>query len=135
MKVKDILKQLDAQGWRQVRIKGSHRQFQHPYKSGTVTVAGKLSVEIPPGTLKSIQKQAALEWDEEMKYAVVIEKGPESFGAYVPDLPGCIAVGETRADVVKLIQEAIELHLQGLQKQGECIPPPLSTVEIVSVAA
>ena len=70
-----------------------------------------------------------------MKYAVVIEKGPESFGAYVPDLPGCIAVGETRAEVVKLIQEAIELHLQGLQEQGECIPPPLSTVETVSVAA
>jgi len=70
-----------------------------------------------------------------MKYAVVIEKGPESFGAYVPDLPGCIAVGETRAEVVKLIQEAIKLHLQGLQEQGECIPPPLSTVEIVSVAA
>jgi predicted RNase H-like HicB family nuclease len=70
-----------------------------------------------------------------MKYAVVIEKGPESFGAYVPDLPGCIAVGETRAEVVKLIQEAIELHLQGLQEQGEGIPPPLSTVEIVSVAA
>jgi predicted RNase H-like HicB family nuclease len=70
-----------------------------------------------------------------MRYAVVIEKGPESFGAYVPDLPGCIAVGETRAEVVKLIKEAIELHLQGLQEQGECIPPPLSTVEIVSVAA
>jgi predicted RNase H-like HicB family nuclease len=70
-----------------------------------------------------------------MKYAVVIEEGLKSFGAYVPDLPGCIAVGESRAEVVQLIQEAIELHLQGLQGQGECIPSPLSTVEIVSVAA
>ena len=70
-----------------------------------------------------------------MKYAVVIEKGSKSFGAYVPDLPGCIAVGETRAEVVQLIQEAIELHLQGLREHGECIPSPLSTVEIVSVAA
>jgi predicted RNA binding protein YcfA (HicA-like mRNA interferase family) len=61
VKVKAIIKQLKAQGLRQVRIKGSHRQFQHSYKPGTVTVAGKLSVEIPPGTLKSIQKQAALE--------------------------------------------------------------------------
>ena len=61
MKVKAIIKQLKAQGWRQVRIRGSHRQFQHPYKPGTVTVAGKPSVEIPPGTLKSIQKQAGLE--------------------------------------------------------------------------
>ena len=47
-----------------------------------------------------------------MKYAVVIEKGPNSFGAYVPDLPGCIAAGETRAEALQLIQEAIELHLQ-----------------------
>ena len=70
-----------------------------------------------------------------MKYAVVIEKGPNSFGAYVPDLPGCIAVGGTRTEALQLIQEAIELHLQGLQEQGECIPSPSSTVEIVSVAA
>jgi len=70
-----------------------------------------------------------------MKYAVVIEEGPKSFGAYVPDLPGCIAVGETRAEALQLIQEAIELHLEGLQEQGECIPSPLSTVEIVNVAA
>ena len=61
MKVKAIIKQLKTQGWRQVRIKGSHRQFQHPHKPGTVTDAGKPSVEIPPGTLKSIQKQAGLE--------------------------------------------------------------------------
>ena len=70
-----------------------------------------------------------------MKYAVVIEEGSKNFGAYVPDLPGCIAVGETRAEALKLIQEAIELHLEGLQEQGECIPSPLSTVEIVNVAA
>jgi predicted RNase H-like HicB family nuclease len=70
-----------------------------------------------------------------MKYAVVIEEGPKSFGAYVPDLPGCVAIGESRAEVVQLIQEAIELHLQGLQEQGESIPSPSSTVEIVNVAA
>jgi len=70
-----------------------------------------------------------------MKYAVVIEEGPESFGAYVPDLPGCIAVGESRTEVVLLIQEAIEFHLRGLQKQGESIPPPSSSVEFVNVAA
>ncbi len=70
-----------------------------------------------------------------MKYAVVIEEGPESFGAYVPDLPGCVAVGESRAEVVQLIQEAIELHLQDLQEQGGKIPSPASSVEIVNVAA
>ena len=70
-----------------------------------------------------------------MKYAVVIEEGPKSFGAYVPDLPGCIAVGETRKEVVRLIREAIELHLQGLQEQGENIPSPSSSIEFVNVAA
>jgi len=70
-----------------------------------------------------------------MKYAVVIEQGPESFGAYVPDLPGCVAVDESRAEVVQLIHEAIELHLERLQEQGENVPQPTSSVEIVTVAA
>lgn len=70
-----------------------------------------------------------------MKYAVVIEEGPKSFGAYVPDLPGCVAVGETRTEVVQLIQEAIEMHLQGLLEQGENIPIPSSSIEFVNVAA
>jgi predicted RNA binding protein YcfA (HicA-like mRNA interferase family) len=60
VKVKAIIQHLKKQGWKQVRMKGSHRQFQHPQKPGTVTVAGKLSTEIPPGTLKNIQKQAGL---------------------------------------------------------------------------
>jgi predicted RNase H-like HicB family nuclease len=64
-----------------------------------------------------------------MKYAVVIEEGPDSFGAYVPDLPGCSVVGETREEVVQLIQEAIDLHLQSLKEHGDEIPPPASSVE------
>jgi predicted RNase H-like HicB family nuclease len=70
-----------------------------------------------------------------MKYAVVIEKGPESFGAYAPDLPGCAVVGESREEVVQLIQEAIELHLHSLKEHGEEIPPPVSSFEFVDVAA
>ena len=70
-----------------------------------------------------------------MKYAVVIEAGRKSFGAYVPDLPGCIAVAKTRAEVIQLIQEAIEWHLQSLQEQGDDVPQPASSVEFVHVAA
>ena len=70
-----------------------------------------------------------------MKYAVVIEKGPNSYGAYAPDLPGCVAVGESRSEAVRLIHEAIELHLQDLKDQGEKIPTASSTVEFVNVAA
>lgn len=70
-----------------------------------------------------------------MKYAVVIEKGESSYGAYVPDLPGCIATGDTREEVLRLIHEAIEFHLQGLKDNGETIPKPASSIEIVEVAA
>jgi predicted RNase H-like HicB family nuclease len=69
-----------------------------------------------------------------MKYAVVIEKGPESFGAYAPDLPGCAVAGESREEVVQLIREAIELHLQSLKEHGDEIPPPASSFEFVDVA-
>jgi predicted RNA binding protein YcfA (HicA-like mRNA interferase family) len=60
VRVQELLAQLQADGWFQVRPKGSHRQFHHPSKPGTVTVAGKPSVEVPPGTLTSILKQAGL---------------------------------------------------------------------------
>jgi len=65
-----------------------------------------------------------------MNYLVVIEKGDNGFGAYVPDLPGCAAVGETEAEVVRLIQEAIRLHLEALREQGQPIPQPRSHAEL-----
>ena len=70
-----------------------------------------------------------------MRYAVVIETGETGFGAYVPDLPGCVAAGATREEVVRLIQEAIEFHIEALKDGGEPIPEPASTVEFVDVAA
>jgi predicted RNase H-like HicB family nuclease len=70
-----------------------------------------------------------------MKYAVIVEEGDTSFGAHVPDLPGCVAVGETRQEVLELIQEAIEFHLEGLRQDGQPIPPPSSSVEYVEVRA
>jgi predicted RNA binding protein YcfA (HicA-like mRNA interferase family) len=60
MKVKELIELLEADGWYQVRMKGSHRQFHHPTKKGTVTVAGKSNIDIPPGTLNSAFKQAGL---------------------------------------------------------------------------
>jgi len=69
-----------------------------------------------------------------MKYMVVIEQGEDSYGAYVPDLPGCVAVGDTREEVLALIQEAIALHLELLQEDGLPIPQPHSASEYVAVA-
>jgi predicted RNA binding protein YcfA (HicA-like mRNA interferase family) len=59
-KVKELIAQLEADGWFVVRTKGSHRQFHHSTKPGTVTVSGKLSVEVPAGTLNSALRQAGL---------------------------------------------------------------------------
>ena len=70
-----------------------------------------------------------------MEYLVVIERGPTSFGAYVPDLPGCVAVGETREEVETLIHEAIEFHIEGLRADGRAVPTPSSTGQVVSVDA
>jgi len=60
VKVKDLIALLEADGWSLARTKGSHRQFHHPTKRGTVTVSGKSSVEVPPGTLNSALRQAGL---------------------------------------------------------------------------
>ena len=71
-----------------------------------------------------------------MQYTAIIEKEPNTdWGAYVPDLPGCVAVGATREEVEILIREAIELHLQGMREDGEPIPAAHSTALIVEVAA
>ena len=67
------------------------------------------------------------------RYAVVIEKGPTSYGAYVPDLPGCVAVGETLDEVTILIREAIEFHIEGLRDAGEPVPEPTSQVAYAEV--
>ncbi len=61
MKVRDMLRLLKQDGWKIVRIRGSHRQLKHPTKSGTVTLSGHPGVEIPPGTLNSIRKQSGLD--------------------------------------------------------------------------
>lgn len=67
-----------------------------------------------------------------LKYAIVIEKSKTGFGAYVPDLPGCVAVAKTKPEVKKLIKEGIEFHLEGMKLNGIKIPDPYSeTMEVV----
>ena len=70
-----------------------------------------------------------------MEYLVVVEKGKTSYGAYVPDLPGCVAVAETRREVLKLIRQGIALHIEALREAGEVIPAPVSRSQVVKVRA
>jgi predicted RNase H-like HicB family nuclease len=70
-----------------------------------------------------------------MRYAIVVEKGPTSYGAYVPDLPGCVAAAESRDEVVQLIREAIQFHLEEMRDNGLAVPEALSSAEYVEVVA
>ena len=115
------------------RTRGSHRQFKHLSKPATVTAAGRPGLDVPPG---AILKQAGLRSEEyRMRYMVVIERGKTSWGAQVPDLPGCVAVGETRDEVRQLIREAIDFHIEGLKQDGVPVPRPSSESEFVDVSA
>ncbi len=68
-----------------------------------------------------------------MRYAVVIEKGARNFSAYVPDLPGCVSVGDIPDEVKAEIREAIEFHLEGMRADGLPVPKPTSSAEYVEV--
>jgi len=69
------------------------------------------------------------------EYAVIYEQGPTSWGAWVPDLPGCGAAGESRKEVEQLIAEAIAPHIESLREHGETVPEPSSTAGAVQVPA
>jgi predicted RNase H-like HicB family nuclease len=68
-----------------------------------------------------------------MRYAVVVERANKNFSAYVPDLPGCIAAAESQEEVLELIREAIDFHLEGMRRAGEEIPQPTTVTEYVEV--
>jgi predicted RNase H-like HicB family nuclease len=70
-----------------------------------------------------------------MRYAIVIEKAGDNYSAYVPDLQGCIATGQTIEEVQAFIREAIESHLDGMREDGVAIPAPSSHVDYIEMAA
>jgi predicted RNase H-like HicB family nuclease len=121
VKVRGLVRLLESNGWQLKGTRGSHRQFRHPTKGIVVTVRGQLG-----------RKARGL-----ITYTVIYERGPASWGAYVPDLPGVITVGDSRQEVERLIQEAIAFHIEGLREKGLPIPTPASfagSIEINSAA-
>ncbi len=70
-----------------------------------------------------------------MKYTVVIEKTPNNYAAYVPDLPGCVATASTREELLEEIRGAIEFHIEGMREDGEPVPEPQATAGLVEVSA
>jgi predicted RNase H-like HicB family nuclease len=70
-----------------------------------------------------------------MRYTVILERGESGWSAYVPDLDGCVAAGQSRDEVLDLIREAIEFHIEGLKMEGLPIPEPASEGEVVEIGA
>ncbi len=69
-----------------------------------------------------------------MKYTIVIEKATNNYSAYAPDLPGCVAAADTHYEVIELMREAIEFHLEGLRRDGDPVPPSQTTATQIEVA-
>lgn len=68
------------------------------------------------------------------EYAVIYEKGKSGWGAWVPDLPGCVAAGESREEVEQLIREAIQAHVESLRRHGDPVPEPSSSAGAVDIS-
>ena len=114
MKVRDVIKRIETDGWIHVRTRGSHRQFNHSTKLGVVTVPGKLSDELAPGDAEQYPQASG----PEVKYLIILEPTATGFSAYSPDLLGCASTGATRAECETNMHEAIEFHLDGLRLEG-----------------
>ena len=139
MKVSDVLRLLQEDGWFLVATRGSHRQFKHSVKSGRVIIPGKPSDDLAPGTHSTILKQGYFETSQseeviQMRYAIVIEKAEGNFSAYAPDLLGCVATGATVNEVETEMRDAISFHLAGMREDGVPIPAPSSAVEYLDIA-
>ena len=70
-----------------------------------------------------------------IEYAEVIERSPTNYGAWVPDLDGCVSTGKTFEEAKTNIAEAIEMHIESLREHGESVPPPAAKVTVVQVAS
>jgi predicted RNA binding protein YcfA (HicA-like mRNA interferase family)/predicted RNase H-like HicB family nuclease len=137
MKVRDMIRRIEVDGWALRAIRGSHRQYTHPTQPGRVTVPGHPGDDLSSGMIRSILKQASLtrKGFEMRRYAVVIEKTGTGFGAYVPDLPGCVSTGRTVEETERNIREAIEFHLDGMREDGSPIPEPTTVTAYVELPA
>ena len=70
-----------------------------------------------------------------MRYAILMDKTATGFSAHVPDLPGCVAAGETQEETMRLIRDAIEFHIEEMRQNGETVPEPTSSCEYVEVSS
>jgi predicted RNase H-like HicB family nuclease len=129
MKVRDVIRLIEDDGWRLVATRGSHPQYKHPLRPGH---SRRKAIGRP--CARHIEQYLEAGWTEGaalMRYAIVIEKAEGNYSAYVPDLPGCIATGDTVAAVETEIRDAIRFHIDGLKQDGLPVPKPTSIADYV----
>jgi predicted RNase H-like HicB family nuclease len=114
MKVRDVVRMVEQDGEARNR-----------------TIAGHLSKDLDPKTIVYSETGRA----QGMKYTVLIEKTGNGYSAHVPDLPGCIAAGDTYEETLELMREAIEFHIEGMRLHGETVPKPATRSEEIEVGA
>ncbi len=138
MKVRDVSRLLKNDDWYLVATEGSHRQFKHPKKRVRYS-CGQAEQRFAHWNFEQYFAASRTErlrrFFINMRYAVVFEKAENNYAAYVPDLLGCVATGETIEETEREIREAIEFHLRGMREDGLPIPEPIIRVEYVEVAA
>lgn len=129
MKIRDIIRLIEAEGWRFHSQRGSHRHYKHPLKPGRVTVPGK------PGArdAEEYHETSGSKMTKATQYAVVYEKTGTGYGAYAPDLPGCVSTGRTLEEAERNMREAIAFHLDGLREDGDSIPEPTTRVGMLQI--
>src|SRR5471032_317598 len=132
MKTRELIDLLYSNGWLQIRMKGSHCSFSIPCELDCDD-GWQAECRRSAWYFAKYIKAGRLETGGSMRFLVVIEEGLTSFGAYVPDLPGCIAVADTREELIVLIQEAVEFHLEGMALDNQTIPRPTSSAEFIDV--
>ncbi len=133
MKVREVIRLLEQDGWQLTGQRSSHRQYRHPAKPGKVTVTGKPEHRCPTRYAGEHLQAGRTARTVIATWTVIHERGPTSWGAYVPALSGLRVAGETRAEVEQLICEAIPFHLEGLAEDSLPIPDPAS-VEAETIA-
>jgi predicted RNase H-like HicB family nuclease len=130
MKVRDAIKLVEADGWRLTRTRGSHRQYRHGTKPGTVQVIRPLILSQDPNVYTEAGRPEKMS-----RYTVFIDPTATGYSAHVPDLPGCIAAASTLDETRQLIKEAIEFHIEALREHGDVVPEPTSHIEQIEVSA
>ncbi|HML96550.1 MAG TPA: type II toxin-antitoxin system HicA family toxin [Thermodesulfobacteriota bacterium] len=130
MKVREVIKFLvENNGWYLVRISGSHRQFKLRSKRSRLTINCKMDKELPEGALFYSLKHCFDHEEVTQKdhYEITIEQSHNCFSAYCPDLPGCVAVGDTLEETKELMLDSLRLHLEGLRQDGVLVAEPVNT--------